>query len=78
MDDDCGFFKWDEDEGISMVERNKILEEKIKDMVFEMQRMGCQLTKLKSNNQGNTNRVGGDDILREENTNLKMKIANES
>ncbi|KAJ8441021.1 hypothetical protein Cgig2_021385 [Carnegiea gigantea] len=77
VDDDCGFFKWDKDEEFSMVERNKILEERIEELVSDMQRMDCQLTKLKSNDQCNNNRVGANDILREEVTNLKIKIAKE-
>jgi len=47
-----------------MVKRTENLDGRIKELMSEMQRFDFQLTKLKSNDQGNNNTMGANDILR--------------
>jgi len=45
---DCGFFVWDKEENMSLMEKNKILEERVKDQVGAIHKMQLEFINLKS------------------------------
>lgn len=79
--DDCGYFKWDEEVEISIGERNKILEQRIEELVAENEKMENELGKLKGNKQGKNIRDEDNSAstwnVREDISILRMKIAKE-
>jgi len=50
--DDYGYFRWDEEVEISIGERNKILEQRIEELVVENEKLGNEVGNLKVNKQG--------------------------
>jgi len=49
MNRDYGFFfKWDEEEEVMLLEKNKIFEERIEELVVEIRRMSIKISKLKA------------------------------
>ena len=79
--DDCGYFRWDEEVEISIGERNKILEQRIEELVADNEKMGIELGNLKANKRGkNIRDEDNSDYtwnVREEISILRMKIAKE-
>jgi hypothetical protein len=79
--DDCGYFRWDEEMEISIGERNKLLEQRIEELVAENEKMGIELANLKANKRGKHIRDEDNSDytwnVKEEISMLRMKIAKE-
>ena len=79
--DDYGYFRWDEEVEISIGERNKILEQRIEELVVENEKLGNEVGNLKVNKQGKNIRNEDNSAstwnVREEISILRMNMGKE-
>ena len=48
MNKDCGFFKWEEDVEMNIIEKNKILEGRLEGIIVEIDRMRIKAKNMKA------------------------------
>jgi len=83
INQDWGYFKGDEEKDMSISEKNMLLEEKVKDLVAEVERMYMSVNSLKGlkkggNTEGNEECLSNElKLLKKENTKLRSKISKE-
>lgn len=73
----CGFFLWEDEQHMSMMEKNNILEARVEELVAEMEVIQHQLSAFKGRNEQGSHGAYHDFAakLKEENTILTTKIA---
>ena len=81
MNQDCSFFKGDEAEDVSLMEKSKILEERVENLVGEINKMQLEFINLKGSEGGSSTSASVSDFtievgkLKLENHELRSKIA---
>jgi len=62
INQDCGYFKWDGEEDISITEKNMFLEEIVEDLLAKVEKMHMFVNRLKGVKEG-SNMGGNEDCL---------------